>query len=597
MPRSATRTRALLLCLCLAVFSSGCGDDDDEFGTGDDDSSPGDDDTGDDDSADDDDDTTADDDSADDDDSAGDDDTTEGDPYVEPDVFVIPQEFAPGDTIEIQYLGALVGEDALGIRYGFDGYTQIEGIEEEWLSDFVDGANRYFLEGEMAQGADRFTFEWVVPLAARAIHMDFFATDEDEERTYDDREGLGYHQEVVFPYIGPLLSWTDDAQPGTGVVVTFETSMPCRGTVEYGPTEKLGQSALGDEADYVHRVTLNGLTPDSDVHYRVLDNVGHASEIHRFHTPAPAGSGPMRFVVLADAQDSGGGSESWPTLAASLAAEHTDLTMLVFTGDLTAADETGDWWTFFDGGRALFTRQPLLPAVGNHDHGYGVTPDESTFERYFPVPAADPEGFVYRVDVGDVALLTLDSEIPEGFDVGGDQNAWIEGELDAIEAAGEPHWVFAQWHIPVYDAGVRTGLTNMEARRPVTATFDGRVDWVFTGHEHLAQRMLPMRYDALLAPSGVYGRGPDDGVGYIVLPSAGNMPRTQIVASDGADAFTRDWPAFPEVDPESDTVDSELGWVLVSLDGDSITLDIYGAGQIGAPVTPYVRDSVSYVRP
>ncbi len=594
-------SRVLLFGLCLALALAGCGDETDEFGTGgdDDDASTGDDDTtgGDDDSADDD--TGDDDDSADDDDdSADDDDTTEGDPYVEPEVFVVPQEFEPGDLIEIQYLGQYAAEDALDIRYGFDGYTRIDSIGEEWLSEAVDGSTRYFLEAPMVQGVDRFTFELEVPLDARAIHMTFYVTDEDEERTYDDREGLGYHQQVVFPYIGPLLSWTDQAAPGTGVVVTFETSMPCRGTVEYGPTVALGQSALGDGVDHVHHVRLEGLTPDSDVYYRVLDNVGHASEVFGFHTPPLVDAGPWRFAVIADAQDHGDGIQAWAAVAPALLAEHPDLSLLLFTGDLTAVDETGDWWTFFDVGRPLFEGLPLLPAVGNHDVRYGVNgPDESTFERYFPHPEASPDGFVHRVDVRNAALLTLDSQWSEGFDEGGDQRLWIEQQLADIAAAGEPHWVFAQWHVPVYDAGVRTSASAQEELRGLTATFEGNVDWVFTGHEHMGQRMLPLQYDGVLAPSGAYGRGPDDGVGYIVLPPAGMSPRTSVVAFDGPSADQRDWPAFPVLDPETNTTESELGWLLVTLDGDNLTLDMYGTGQLGAPVAPYVRDGVSYTRP
>ena len=588
------RIPALLLLpwLCLVVCSPGCGGDDDDVTGGDDDVTADDDDSGADD-----DDSTGDDDTADDDDSAADDDDTE-DPYVEPDVFVIPQAFAPGDVIEIQYLGELVGEDELGIRFGFDGYTRIDGIEEEWLSEIVDGSVRYFLEAEMVQGVDRFTRELLVPLTARAIHMTFYATDDDEERTYDDRDGPGYHQQVVFPYIGPLLSWTDEAQPGSGVVLTFETSMPCRGTVEYGPTKKLGEAALGDEADYVHHVRLDDLPPDSDVYYRVLDNVGHGSEIHSFRTPPQTGADPWRFVVLSDAQDYGGGSGAWADVAAALDAEHDDLTFLAFDGDLTATDETGDWWTFFDGGRALFAGVPLLPAMGNHDLQFDVgVPDESTFERYFPVPDASPDGIVYRVDIRNAALLTLDSELPDGYAEAGDQRTWVEQQLDDIEAAAEPAWVFVQWHVPTYDAGIRTSLWDMEALRGVTTTFEGRVDWVFSGHEHLGQRMLPLRHDGLLAPSGGYGRGADDGVGYIVLPPAGMSPRTSIAAAEGDEAFRREWPAFPEIDPASDSVDSELGWVVVTVDGDSLTLEMIGVGVLGAPEPPHVRDSVSYTRP
>ena len=578
--------------LLLLTLLTACGSGPDGFGVGADD----DDGTG----ADDDDATSDDDDDSaqpDDDDSAqpGDDDDS-ADPYVEPDVFVSPQDFEAGDTIVVHYRGGLAEQDGVGIRFGFDGYTQIEGVEE-YLAEYVDGANRYFLEAEMIAGTDEHTYDLEVPVAARAIQMTFFVTDDKEVRTYDDREGLGYHQQVLFPYVGPLLAWTDEAQPGTGVVVTFETSMPCRGTVEYGTTEALGQRAMGGEAGYVHHVALVDLPPDTDIHYRVLDNVGHASAIHRYHTPPAGAGGSWSFAVVSDAQDHGDGSQSWGAVAASIAGEHDDLTCLLLAGDLTAEDEAGDWWTFLDGGRALFATTPVVAALGNNDIAYSTDLEDSTFARYLPRPDSSADGFVYRVDVRDAAFLTLDSELEDGFGEEGDQRAWIDGELEAIASAGEPSWVFAQWHVPAYDVGSRTNETSQLQLRPATEAFEGQLDWVFCGHEHLAQRLYPMRYDGQLAPSGAYGRGAEDGVGYMVLPPAGTYPRTSVASPEGDQAHYRDWLAFPELGDEDTTVASELGWAHVTLDGDTISLEIYGVGLTGSLVTPYVRDEISYTRP
>ena len=586
-----------LLVLLAGLLAAGCGAVTEGFGIGerDDDDAGNDDDDGDDDSS-----AVDDDDSAggdDDDDSAGDDDDDDSaDLYVEPDVFVSPQDFEAGDTLTVHYRGDLVKEPNLGIRYGFDGYSQIEGVEG-YETEYVDGASRSFFEAEMLAGEDEFTCELAVPEAARAIQMTFYSTDEEELRTWDDRDSLGYHQQVIFPYIGPLLAWTDEAQPGTGVVVTFETSMPCRGTVEYGSTEALGSSAMGEEADYLHHVLLTDLTPDSEIHYRVLDNVGHASELLTFRTPPTSESGMWSFAVVSDAQDHGDGYQSWGAVAAELNAQHEDLTLVLMPGDLFAADEAGDWWTFFDGGRELFARAPIVAAHGNNDTGYYTDFEDSAFVRYLPRPSSTAVGYVHRIDVRNAAFLSLDTEETNGLAAGGDQNMWVGNQLADIASAGAPSWVFAQWHVPAYDVGTRTSESSQEQVREVTLTFEGSVDWVFQGHEHLAQRLLPLRHDGQLAASGNYGRSADDGVGYVVLPSSGTSPRTTVVSPEGDQAHYRDWLAFPEIDAEETNAPSELGWAHVTLDGDTFSLEIYGMGVTGSLVTPYVREEFSYERP
>jgi hypothetical protein len=115
------------------------------------------------------------------------------------------------------------------------------------------------------------------------------------------------------------------------------------------------------------------------------------------------------------------------------------------------------------------------------------------------------------------------------------------------------------------------------------------VDWVITGHEHLYQRMRPLRYDGVEAPSGAYGRGPDDGVGYLVLPPAGNWPEAEIMADDAARARL----AHPTPTPGVDTVPSELGFAVAEIDGEDWALEVYGVGSVVAPAPLGVIDAIA----
>lgn len=581
---SAGLAVTIVLCGCPCGDDDTVGDDDDQ--TASDDDTAGDDD---DHTADDDDDAADDDSSiADDDDSAA----TDPDPYVQPEVYVTPIAPQPGDTITIHYRGEHAAQAQLWIRYGFNGYNQVESIDEyiEW---YHVGNWDYYLEAEMAPVLDGFDFELEVPHDARAIQFNFFF-DDAGETVWDDDDGRGYNQSLIFPYIGPILTWNDATAPDDGVVIGFETSVPCLGRVEYGPTETLGTTVIGDERGHMHHFVLTGLDPDTPYHYRVRDCAGHVSEIFTFST-APAGAEDLSFAVLADMQDNGDGARRWDEVATEVIQGHPDIAFWLAAGDLPTDEVPGDWWTFFDKARELLAAKVIVPAVGNHDTPTDQSMDTcENFLRYFDLPTSTARDGVYRVDVGPVAVLTLNSEVLSEFETDQEQYLWAAEQLDQVDP--DTAWVFAQWHVPPYNMGDRFDILHQGAVRQTTELFQGRVDWVFTGHEHLYQRMLPIQFDAQVALSGDYGVGPDDGVGYMVLPTSGIEPRYGIRTPDSPAAYLRDLVAFPHIGAGAAVADSEIGFVVVTVTGDTIALQTVCLGSTVEHLPPYVCDGVSYVK-
>ena len=574
----ATRPIPLLPWLLAAVlcFAScdGCVEGDDDF-TVDDDVS-------------DDDDSTADDDTTGDDDSADDDDSTPEDPYLQGAVYVTPLTLVPGETATVHYFGSMAQEDDLTLHYGFNGWNDVQGIGEL----LTDGDNSdFYLEAPMSPVIDGFEVTVDLPTDGRAMHFVFFTEDDEGFKTWDNHAGLDYHQSMVFPYIGPVLTH-DDGDPATSAVVNFETSVACLGRVEYGDSPSLGQWAIGDEVTHQHHIPLTGLDPDSDVHYRVWDSAEHVSGTTTFRT-ASDGATTLTFAAISDMQDTGDGPR-WRETAQYLVDEQPDVELIVLPGDMTAGDAPGQWWTFFDGGRDLLSRVPVLPVPGNHDTpGHGHNGDTTSFEAYFALPEASGSETHYRIDRGPAAFLGLNSEVQAELATGEVQYLWIESELADIDLAGDPGWVFVLVHVPPYNAGTR----HSEAQHMVRVTtelFDGAVDWVLAGHEHLYQRTLPLRYQAQVAPSGLYGRDHDDGVGYLVLPPAGQRPGTTVIPPEAPEAPRRDRLAFPELEPDQVEVDSELGYVIVSIDGDAITLETWWIGTLDVPADPHLIDVVSY---
>ena len=513
-----------------------------------------------------DDDDDADDDSADDD--TGDDDDTD-DPYVQPDVYVTPTQLKPGDPAIVHYRGVLADADNLYLNYGYDG----------WTSTMPDI--------EMTANLGGFKCAVYLPDDMTAMHFTFYS-EEDGDWTWDDNNDLEYHWSVDFPYIGPYLTWDDTTDPAAGVVVNFETSLPCKGRVEYGTTADMGSRRTGTEFGRLHHIALTGLEPDTDYYYRVLDSEDRRSKALTFHT-AEADAEAFTFGALSDIQDSG--YYRWDDVADELAFNHTDVDFFVVVGDMPSGASVGRWWTFFHRGRELFSSTPIMPAVGNND-GWGWS---DFFSSYFALPNASGVEDYYRFDYGPAAFMAFNTEENAQVADGGVQDDWLELQLEELQTTFTGDWAFAYWHVPVYNAGSRHDGEQFDVRALVEHV-DGVLDWVISGHEHLGHRMKPLQYEGVLAASGQYGNGPGDGVGYLTLPPAGTNPSTSLVGWDSEEAYYRDWVAWPELDPIGDTVDNEVGFAKFYIDGQTLTLEIWGLGTTAAPVDAHIRDSITYTK-
>jgi acid phosphatase type 7 len=563
---------AALVCLLLVACAGPLPDDDD---VADDDDLADDDD----DAVDDDDATADDDDGADDDDSAPPPDFSLLDPYVPPAVHVSPPDALPGELVTLHYTGELDDGERLIAHYGFDGWNLAhESLEPETAS----GDLSWFAEAEMSRVGDGFEVELTVPETARAMHVAFNDPDED---VWDNNDGDDHHWAFGGPHMGPWLTWNEQTEPATGVVVNWQSSAPCLGVVEYGLTEALGGWALGEQVDTVHHVVLTGLEPDAVVHYRVRGSTGVQGDLRSFRT-AGLEPGSFSFVVLGDMQDNGE-DQRWSEVAAAVLAEQPDAAFLVITGDMPADDKPGHWWTFFDKGRELFAGHVMMPAVGNHDTPTtSSNEDTSRFERWFELPG---EETWYSFDYGDARFVALSSESGT-FAPGETQYLFMEAAL-----ADAPGPVFASWHKPPYNAGSRHGAEQQQTR-PITALFDGVVDWVLTGHEHFYQRMAPIRFEAEAAPSGLYGRGEQDGVGYLVMPPAGNNPSGSLISATSSHGDARPLLAWPEISEEDQGAPSELGFVVFEVGPEEIEVDAWAMGNLETVSEPRIIDVVGVSR-
>lgn len=370
--------------------------------------------------------------------------------------------------------------------------------------------------------------------------------------------------------IGPWL--TVEADAPVEVALRWQTVPAAAGEVEYGLTPKLGQVARLPVA-VRHELRLFGKTAGDRVYYRVKGPDGWTA-VNWTDRPG-LDSSRLAFLALSDMQDAEmPPPRRWTDVAAAAlkTAEANGVSLLVLAGDLPEDNFPGYWKLFFDRGQPLLGRYPAIAVPGNHDVSNRVDYDQmfNDFQTYYPGPTYK----AFRL--GPASFLGLNSQVTVlgNMDEDTDQVEFAQSWL--AKQAATP-WSFVFYHHPPYHSLARHQDT-LEKLRGFTQFFDGRVDWVLTGHIHAYQRMVPLAFDA--QPRAAWGRNPGEGVGYLVLPPAGNWPEpySMLLPRVGQP----EWLAWPPLDSKgkSTVKTSEIGYALIKLDGRKFDLQVFGLGDL-----------------
>lgn len=372
------------------------------------------------------------------------------------------------------------------------------------------------------------------------------------------------------PWSGPFLTWGEGVIPQNGVLVNFLMPRAVKAQVEYRKKAPLGVWQKTAEPEFSmtdYSIRLENLQADTQYEYRLCAD-GVVSETWAFRT-APENPTSFKFIIIGDNQDEGD-NEQWSPVAAAIknTAEQEGVSFFIHTGDMTPNDDAVSWKRFFDKGKAIFSSYVTMPVVGNHDTPtYNSNTDTSSFHRHFSLYGTKD---YYTWQYGSARFISLFSEKPSVFAPGGEQYTFAQ---NIIQNSGSSNWRFAYWHIPPHNIGGH--YASSYAVLPITQLFDGAVDWVFCGHEHRFQRFKPLRYRSLaqgdgqlplLAPSGNYGTGSADGVGYLVMPSSGQWPRMVTKLQNYIDAGI-----LGQYSKKMET-----GYALVAVQDRRIRLTVYG---------------------
>jgi acid phosphatase type 7 len=270
----------------------------------------------------------------------------------------------------------------------------------------------------------------------------------------------------------------------SSAVICWVSQHPGSGVVEYGKTPELGRKETDPRVRRRHVVALAGLDPGSTYHYRV-GGVGGSSPTGCFRTAPVGDDSRFSFAVVGD---SGSGGKGQLAVAALLERLRPDL--VLHTGDVVypAGQERHYDRRFFAPYRNLIKTVPLFPVLGNHDVRKG---DGAAFLENFhpPLGSSGSTKRYYSFDWGNTHFVALDSELYHR-----DRGSNPEEQRDFLEqdlATTRKRWKVAFLHRSPYGSSRHGG--DEKVREDLEPLFVKHgVDLVFSGHDHVYERTVPI---------------------------------------------------------------------------------------------------------
>jgi hypothetical protein len=198
----------------------------------------------------------------------------------------------------------------------------------------------------------------------------------------------------------------------------------------------------------------------------------------RAPVPLPLVEGSLRFAVIGDW---GTGEPASYELADRVwqVHQHVDFDLVITVGDnIYGTERPQDFERKFEipYRKLLDDGVPFHASLGNHD---------SREQRFYePFHLDGKLYYSFRPRKQDVRFFVLDTTYPVP-----KQIAWVEDELSGSNEA----WKIAYFHHPLYSSGDRHG-SHVDLRKTLEPLFvEHGVSVVFTGHDHVYERVKPQR--------------------------------------------------------------------------------------------------------
>ncbi|NLW38813.1 MAG: metallophosphoesterase family protein, partial [Peptococcaceae bacterium] len=290
-----------------------------------------------------------------------------------------------------------------------------------------------------------------------------------------------------------ILTWTQDPAVSQTITWLIPDGSPARvqylradeftGSFDAAREVEAECSAFGG-ANYRFTVNITGLTPDTEYVYRVGREEAW-SEPLSFTTAADTEE--FSFLYMGDVQS---GYAEWGNMLDAVYQACPRIKFALLGGDLTDnGDDDEEWGQFLDAATGVFSRIPVMPAMGNHDG--------SMYLDFFALPGNGPAGLeqeFYSFDYGNAHFVSLNS----GNNTDERVKQWLENDLQNTTKK----WKFAVFHIPAYPAAYDyKGIDQSIRENWVPILEQNRGDMVFVGHQHQYMRTHPIYQDEVQAES------------------------------------------------------------------------------------------------
>ncbi|TFF89536.1 MAG: metallophosphoesterase family protein [Promethearchaeota archaeon] len=284
------------------------------------------------------------------------------------------------------------------------------------------------------------------------------------------------------------LTWQDD--PSSTMTIMWQTNLENSGDIVYfdkfSRSENVSnyrQNSTGSHLTYVgasvyiHIVELTGLKDNTTYFFICGGQMGYSGE--RSFRTLPKNVSKLRFAVGGDSRTNLEAREDISKVMATY-----DPSFIVHSGDFV---EDGRiqwrWDKLFEDLHTNWIDNngltiPIIPAIGNHEH------NSVNYYNQFALPGNEM-WYSYNL-TENVHLTILSTEA----NTSGEQLTWLENDLITHQNFT---WKFIIFHQPPFPGSRETGHEG--AKENWVPLFDKyHVDMVFSGHDHIYLRTVPINW-------------------------------------------------------------------------------------------------------